>query len=216
MQELFPSANFTQRAESAHARTTRAKVDLEALQSRLEKFERNRTGLELSGRDPDLEIRRVRDEIRKAETEIAHSQEAMRLLFSEERSRFTLLRQKIWTEQCAELVDASATKLTTAAAALRSISDAINAHKSLSDFDAGIVEINRLVSLFGLPGNCSLASSDGLTLTFQSAVRSAFANCGLAKAIEDLRVAVGLDAPRSGILTQAAQEFGRRDQAGAQ
>ena|ERR1700723_803076 len=210
MQESFPSTNFAQRAESAQTRIVRGKADLEALELRLSKFERNREALEVGGKDPEAEIRRTRDDIGKVKIEIAHAHEAMQSLFSEERARFATLRSKIWAETCAEVVSTSATKLAAAATALRSISDAISDQKSLSQFDEGIKEMNRLVSLYRVPSNCGVSPSDGLESTLQGAVRSALASSGLDKALEELRVALKLAAAQpNSPLVAAAQKFGR-------
>lgn len=210
MQESFPSINFAQRTQSAQTKIARFRADLEALELRLEKLGRNTETLEVAGKDPEAEIRRARADIAKVKIEIVHAQESLQAIFSEERSRFTLLRKQIWSEECADPVSTSTAKLVAAAAAVRSICTAINAVESTKSFDDGIAEFNRLALLFGLPGNFYLSPSDSLTLTFQSAVRSALANSGLVKAIEDLRVALKLDPDQSGTLTKAAQEFGRQ------
>jgi hypothetical protein len=209
----FPSTGFAQRAAAAQTRITRFRADLEALELRLEKVGRNTEALELAGKDPAVEIRRTRDDIAKVKIEVARSQESLQLIFSEERTRFAAIRQKVWEETCAETASSSVTKLAMAAAAVRSICTEVGL-KSTKALDDGIAEVNRLVGVYRLPNNLGVPSTNGLTITLENALRGALASSGLAEAIEDLRVALRLDQPQPGTLTKAAQEFGR-DRAGA-
>lgn len=202
MRESFPSPVFAQTCQSAQIRIDRAKVDLEVLQSRLGKIHRNREAVEVSGRNPDEEIKRTRDEIRTAETELAHARQDLVRLFSEESTRAEAVRSKVWEAECLPQVEAIKASLAKIVASLRGISQEIVALKSetanarpgsVTAFDAGIVEFNSLAAKFAAPGNYVVSPSSALVSTFQRAIVTAIKSAGLEQAVDELRAQLSLD-----------------------
>jgi hypothetical protein len=201
MRGSFPSPEFAQTCKSAQIRIDKAKADLEALQSRLGKIQRNRDTLEVLGRNPDEEIKRTRGEIRTTEVELARARQALIHVFSDESTRSEVLRNTIWAAECLPQFEATKANLAKIGGLLRGISQEIAAfksgaanvhHVSVTAFDAGIVEFNSLVAKFGAPGNYAVSSSSALVLTLQRAIVTALKSSGLEQAVDELRANIRL------------------------
>jgi hypothetical protein len=202
MRDSFPSPLFAQTCQSAQIRIGKAKADLETLESRLGKIHRNREALEVAGRDPAAEIKRTRDEIRAAETELAHARQELVRVFFEESTRAEAARNKVWEAECLPLVEKTKANIAKIVAALREISQEIAALKSgaesvrsvsVATFDAGIVEFNSLAAKYGAPGNCTISPTSALVLTSQSAIAAVLKSGGLEQAVNELRASLNLD-----------------------
>jgi hypothetical protein len=210
----FPSPDFVSNAAAGQARVEKAKSDLESLQERLPKLQRNREALEVAGKDPAAEIARTRDEIKSAEVELNHAREAMFVLFSEERERYAAARQDLWTRSYLDCVQTADKQFSELTSTLRRMSQELSALKappiagtvSIPTLDRALLAHNAMVTKYKLPSNLSLDPRDSLAFAFEHAVRNVLANSGLELAFTELRVQLNLEPLKS-----SAQHAGALD-----
>jgi hypothetical protein len=203
----FPSPDFVQRADSAAQRLENAKREVETLQEQLAKFRRNREALEISGKNPDDEISRTRDEMARAELEVNRAKEATHSLFLEERERFAPARQDLWENLYLPIVTTAAGQFTAAVVTLQRMSRELAALEeppiagsaSISALDADASAHNALVAKFRMPSNMAINPRDSLAAPFEHAVRQMLAKSNLVAALKELHRCLGLEDQPQGI-----------------
>jgi HAMP domain-containing protein len=201
MSESFPSLSFARSAEAAAQRLENAKREVETLQERLAKFRRNREALEVSGKNPDDEIARTREEITAGELEVNRAKETLYAIFSEERERYVPTRQALWESSYLPLLTAASAELGALACTLRRMAEELAALKtapvvgvaSISALDFQVAAHNALVKQLGMPSNLAINPQESLSGPFEHGVRRVLAESELPGALRELRQLLGLE-----------------------
>lgn len=100
----FPGPDFEVKVRAAAAAEVDASTRLTTLRKKIQTVEANRSLLELDNRDPEAELRVLRASARTAEGEIQLSRQATQRLFSDERERYTELRNELWVAINSEVI----------------------------------------------------------------------------------------------------------------
>jgi hypothetical protein len=193
--EDFSSPTFQAEVRSAAERIDKSQAELEALQSRLGMYRRNREPLQIARQDPEVEIAKTTVQISEAETELSSAKDSMYSLFATQSSRYSDLRQRVWEREYFGLVQTAAAQVALLASSLRSISAQLAGLKltpvadtvSCATLDAGASEINDLVTENKMPSNLLIDPSSSLAFSFQHAIREMLRTTDLDAALKKLR-----------------------------
>ena len=193
--EAFPSPTFKTEVHSAAERIDKIRADLESLQEYLLKQRRNREALDLAGKDYVAEISKTVVKIAEVERELDRARDSMHLLFSAERERHAVERQKLWELVYFELIQAANVQFASLVSTLRKMSEQLVGLKSepvagtvsSSTLDAGVAVLNALVAEYKLPSNLLIGHGSSLSFSFRHAIREMLKTTDLDAALKELR-----------------------------
>jgi hypothetical protein len=192
---VFPSPTFQTQVRSAAERIDKIRAEIEALEVLLPKLRKNRDAVELSGKNPDEEIRTTGAQITEAERELSRAKDSMSALFSAERERHGAARQRLWEAVYLDSVHTATTQIASLVLTLRKMSEQLVELKaapvigapSASTLDADAAAHNVLVVQHKLPSNCLINPGESLSFCFQHAVREILRHSDLDAALKKLR-----------------------------
>jgi hypothetical protein len=191
----FPSENFALTISAAQKKIDDLKLEHAALARKVELTTQSRAVIELSGGDPDSELRRLRGEIANNERAQVAARQEIQQRFEDARNSHAIARQSVWETRYVETVQTTTTQVAALVSTLRRMSQELAALKSApvagivtaSTIDAGVATHNELVAKHKLPSNLLIDPSNSLAFCFQHAVREALKQSGLEAAIKELR-----------------------------